>query len=83
MVTFPAVAIFQFNPSTYTVDEDVAGGQQAVSLQLVSGTLTANIGIQVTVTGGTATAIGKYHRRTSMYRVHILLRYQCSRNLVL
>ena len=86
VVTFPAVAIFQFNPSTYTVDEDVAGGQQAVSLQLISGTLTANIGIQVTVTGGTATAVGKYHwcvGRTSMYRVHILLQYQCSRNLVL
>jgi len=88
VVTFPAVAIFQFNPSTYSVAEDVAGGEQAVSLELVSGTLTTNIGIQVTVTGGTATAtaVGKYHwcvGRTSMYRVHILLRYQCSRNLVL
>jgi len=44
VVTFPAVAIFQFNPSTYTVAEDVAGGQQAVSLQLISGTLATNIG---------------------------------------
>jgi len=60
VVTFPAVAIFQFNPSTYTVAEDVAGGQQAVSLQLISGILSTNIGLQVTVTGGTATAIGTY-----------------------
>jgi len=60
VVTFPAVAIFQFNPSTYTVAEDVAGGQQAVSLQLINGTLSTNIGLQVTVTGGTATAIGTY-----------------------
>ena len=58
---FSAVATFQFNPSTYTVAEDVAGGQQAVSLELVSGTLTTNIGIQVTVTGGTATLNGMYH----------------------
>jgi len=61
VVTFPAVAIFQFNPNTYTVDEDVASGTQAVSLQLISGTLTTNIGIQVTVTGGTATLNGMYH----------------------
>ena len=60
MVTFPAVAIFQFNPSTYTVAEDVAGGEQAVSLQLISGTLSTNIGLQVAVTGGTATAIGMH-----------------------
>jgi len=60
VVTFSAAAIFQFIPSTYTVAEDVAGGQQVVSLQLISGTLTANIGIAVTVTGGTATAIGMY-----------------------
>ena len=52
VVTFPAVAIFQFNPSTYTVAEDVAGGEQAVSLQLISGTLSTNIGLQVAVTGG-------------------------------
>jgi len=58
---FPAVATFQFNPTTYTVAEDVAGGQQAVSLELVSGTLSTNIGIQVTVTGGTATLNGMYH----------------------
>ena len=62
VVTIPVVAIFQFNPNTYTVDEDVAGGTQAVSLQLVSGTLATSIGIQVTVTGGTATAIGMYQQ---------------------
>ena len=59
-VTIPVGVIFQFNPSTYTVAEDVAGGTQAVSLELVSGTLATSIGIQVTVTGGTATAIGMY-----------------------
>ena len=47
VVTFPAVAIFQFNPNTYTVDEDVASGTQAVSLQLIdiSGTLTTVLGL--------------------------------------
>jgi len=59
VVTFPAVAIFQFNPNTYTVAE--AGGTQAVSLQFISGTLTTNISIQVTVTGGTSTPSGTYH----------------------
>ena len=68
MVTFPAVAIFQFNPSTYTVDEDVAGGQQAVSLQIISsGTLTTSIGIQVTATGGTATLNGTHSSTISMF----------------
>jgi len=61
VVTFPAVAIFQFNPSTYTVAEDVAGGEQAVSIQFISGTLTTNVSIQVTVTGGTSTPSGTYH----------------------
>ena len=59
MVTFPAVTIFRFNPSTYTVAE--ADGTQAVSCQLISGALTTNISIQVTVTGGTATPSGTYH----------------------
>ena len=58
-VTILVGVIFQFNPSTYTVAEAVAG-MQAVSLQLVSGTLATSIGIEVTVTGGTATAIGMY-----------------------
>jgi len=62
VVTFPVGAIFQFDPNTYIVDEDVAGGTQAVSLQLISNrVLATNIDLQVSVTGGTATAIGMYH----------------------
>ena len=84
MVTFPADAIFQFIPSTYTVAEDVVGERQTVSLQLISGVLAANIDLQVTVTGGTAAALGRYHWCVGKkYKIHTLLQYQCSRNLVL
>ena len=44
-----------------TVFSPYNNGEQAVSLELVSGTLTTNIGIQVTVTGGTATLNSMYH----------------------
>ena len=53
MATFPVVAIFRFNPDAYTVAEDV--GTQVVSLELISGTLAFNIGVLVSVAGGTAT----------------------------
>jgi len=53
LVTFPAVAIFRFNPNAYTVAEDV--GTLAVSLELISGTLSFNSGVQISVTGGTVT----------------------------
>jgi len=74
--------MFRFNPSTYTVDEDVAGEQQTVSLQLISGTLTFSIDTQVSVTGGTARAIGMYHRcvgRTNRARAFLHYQHQkCS-----
>ena len=63
--TSPIDAVFQFFPSDYTVNEDVASGQQAVSLELVSGTLTFNIDIQVSVTGGSATGNGKWKNNKS------------------